>query len=967
MTVDVRCTVITDRGISASGSLSEDHIDASNALAKVRGSIQFLGVKQLARGTEVKVAYSVPGFNEVTRFPRQLWVLSSKVDPFEEITTTEVGCLLTLKSDLRPPDVYKASNDEPAWVTALPDNMKGVIPAPVYAQNVLSYCLGKLGITAESGNVALTSAKMREELDLSGGYVQVINDLLSSESCYGFINPAGKFVVRKVLTTGASGPVLTRNELLTLEGIDGGAPTADQIRIVWDGAVQAPPGIVLPDTPVLPILPDDPGGTLDLTTEQEEGIDAALDSVQSQYGLTGTERTGILNQGVINSGATPVAGVITLNNSQYATLISSIPTIAADYADQKEAVEENQNRPLRDWTYDQTISSPKTFKIEYVRTVSGVSTNVMESVKFSAVSTNVTKFEDVAYMDPEGVIRTESVAVLRVSETENRVGPANPTRWKSKRENGSPARAGDTLYARSETEYLNVPHPDGIRVQRETTTEFEPLIAFGGGLGIQNWVGIDLGLSSVPVSRTVTIYEWDDVADLTKTTVSRWLAWGKTTEGAQGAAAFAKALEQLPDVQRIPGIYALVDYATEWVFDGSEVRISQGRGTVQRRGTQQDRTRDALTRDPVTSAPRGSWPMTVSLNYGTGSVNSTTTYELPYPADDTLEAQDVDPVTLRSEIVPGNVQEQARVFGETQNYLTYGHSNGVAITTEIRNIPTEPLGMMFIEAAGVAATFRANGTSWAWGSEGMIVGTDALLHGTAGTYAPPEFSDCWVPVPVAIASLPTLSAATTNGNPQPANTITTPVGFDPTAPGSLWASLPTNGTDLPATVRTVAAVIPPRNERIDLAAHSRTRVRVLSYPYALNLGTTTLTAKSVSRMALVQEVSLPVTVVTVTALPPAVFATAWITPPVTVVTVTALPPVVGQAGISLPVTTVTVTALPPTVEQIGAVIDLPLTTITVTGVPPIVKAKVPGNYFGSWAQQNAPWINGGLPETWWGN
>jgi hypothetical protein len=943
MTVDVRCTVATDQGISASGSLSEDHIDVTNKLATVRGTIEFLGIKNLARGTAVNVAYTVPGYSEVTRFPRRLRILSSKVDPFAEITTAQVGCLLALKSDLRPPDTIAASANEPAWVAALPANMSDVLPVPVFAADVLAYCLDKLGITAASGNVALTSAFLREELDLSAGYVQTINDLIASEACYGFINAAEQFVVRKVLATGATGPVLTRDQLITMEGIDGGAPPADSIRVTWSGAVEAPPGLVLADVPVVPELPASPGGTLNLTTEQQAGITGLVDGIRADYNLSASIATGVLNQTIIASGATPVSGVVSLSGAQYSYVVNNTAANARTYADQRDRAERDSddsdgNRSLRDWTYEQTISPVRTFVQEYV-TEAGV--GGVDVVAFAATSTNVTTFADVVYTDNEGNEKTESVAVQRSSQTTDRVGPANPTRWKSKLENGSPARPADELVRGSVTTYFNIPTADGIRVKSEETVEYEPRIGFAGGLGIQNWVGIDLGLSSVPVSRTVTSYEWDEVADTTKVTVSRWLAWGKTTEGANGAAAVAKALENWSgtslDGQRIDGIYALVNYCSELVFDGSEVRITAGRGTAQKRGSKQDRARDALGRDPLTGRRRSTGGRGVGLRFGSGSPTASSLYTLPFPADDTLEGEEVDGQTLRARIAPGNVQEQARVYGQIQNALAFGHANGVAITTEIRNLPTEPLGAMFVEAAGVSGVFRANGSSWAWGPEGMIVGTDALLVGTAGTYAAPEFEDSWIPVPVAISSLPTLGAVTTNSNPKPANTITTPGGFDPVAPGSLWASLPTNGTDVPAVERTVGALVEPRNERVEMIARSRSGARLTVYDYALDLGTTELRVVSVSKVSLPAIVTLPLTTITVTALAPTIEGSATVILPLTTISVTALAPVVESPGsVILPLTTLAVTTLAPVVEQAGAVVVLPLTTISVTALAPTV-------------------------------
>lgn len=943
MTVDVRCTIVTDRGISTTGSLSEDHIDTTNVLAKVRGSVTFAGILNLAHGSAVNVAYQVPGFDQVTRFPRRLRVISSKVDPYEEVTTAEVGCILTLKSDLKPPDAVFADGITPAWKAALPSNMATVLPNAIYARDVLADCLDKLGLTAAAGNVALRSAFLQSELDLSAGYVQVLNDLLASESCYGFVNAAEQFVVRKVLDVGGPAAVLTRDQLLTLESIEGGEKAGDQVRVVWDGAVQAPPGLELPDVPVLPALPEVTSILIDgvaPSVGQQAALDAAAQAIATAEGVSLTVAKGIVYDSIKAAGGTVTAGVLSATTAQFNAGISGAPARGVSYSTQRRVVDA-YNQPsdtpgatqsLLNWTYEESVSPVQIFRQEYV-TEAGASG--VDIVSFAAKSISTTEFEDVAYVGLDGVIRNESVAVLRRTVTENRVGPINATRWKSKLSNGSPARAADPVTSISETRINYTPTQDGLRTLREVTEEWEPIIAFGGRLGIQNWVGIDLGLTSVLVSRTETTYDVAEVPvtggsgallgsfDRTKTTVRRWLAWGATQEGTHGAGALAKALEALDDAERIAGIYRLVENCLPLVFDGIETRISQGRGTVQSLPPAQDRARDRLGRDPLTGASRRT-PRSVGLDFsGDDGPLATSTYRLPLPGDDIVEGEEIDPVTLRARIVKWNVEEQARIYGQMQSYLAFGHASGVAITTEIRNLPSEPLGEFFIDAAGVSGVFRANGTSWAWGGEGMIVGTDALLHGTAGVYEAPEFDDCWVPVPVAIEALPAAGSVTTNGSPQPANTIATPGGFDPVAPaGSLWTSLPTNGTDVPARVRTVAGVIEPRNERVQIRAVSRSRVIVQEYDYLLDLGTEEIRSVSVSRVELPTIVQLPVTTISLTPTAPLVYQPAEIT--------------------------------------------LPVSTLTLTLQEPTVTGEDPFNYYANWADQNAPWTSDYLPD-WWGN
>lgn len=267
---------------------------------------------------------------------------------------------------------------------------------------------------------------------------------------------------------------------------------------------------------------------------------------------------------------------------------------------------------LRNWTYDETISKAQTFKVQYVRN----DVEQFEIVTHTPVSTSRTTYKTLFYVDAEGKRQSEDVVSLRETTTTTCVGAANPTRWRSKLENGSPARAADQLIRRSMTTYSYVPTSTGMRTVQEVVEEYEPRIAFAAGLGIQNYVGIDLGLQSQLVSRTITGYEWDEQADRTKVTVNRWVAWGATTEGGQHATAFVKQIELFSDSMRIAGTYALVDAMLALVFDGLEVRLTTGRGTVQSRPNPQDQTRDELNKEPAEvdggaarEERRYNWPM----------------------------------------------------------------------------------------------------------------------------------------------------------------------------------------------------------------------------------------------------------------------------------------------------------------------------------------------------------------------
>jgi hypothetical protein len=141
------------------------------------------------------------------------------------------------------------------------------------------------------------------------------------------------------------------------------------------------------------------------------------------------------------------------------------------------------------------------------------------------------------------------------------------------------------------------------------------------------------------------------------------------------------------------------------------------------------------------------------------------------------------------------------------------------------------MGTLYLEAAGTIGRFRANGLTFAFDSQGLIAGCDAMLDGGAGLLAGASGAD-WFPLEVPAANLPTITPAT-NSSPALANTITTPTGFDPEAPGSVWTSLGTAGVegDVYSAELTVANTVKALSETVVRESVSRSLTWLLEAPY----------------------------------------------------------------------------------------------------------------------------------------
>jgi len=198
----------------------------------------------------------------------------------------------------------------------------------------------------------------------------------------------------------------------------------------------------------------------------------------------------------------------------------------------------------------------------------------------------------------------------------------------------------------------------------------------------------------------------------------------------------------------------------------------------------------------------------------------------------------------------------AYYYGRCIHLLLSGMANGKSITTELRNIPSEPMGTVYLQAGGTVGRFRANGTTFAFDSEALVVGCDAMLDGGAGKLTGASGVD-WFPMMVGASNLPTVTP-TTNNSPALANTITAPSGFDPMAPGNIWASFGTAGVegDVYAVELTRASVVQAKADTVRRESVSRSLSWALVLPYSLATVVETGTSVAVSFGTILASVDL---------------------------------------------------------------------------------------------------------------
>lgn len=221
MTIDARARMICSLGPVVSGQIGDDLLSDSGII-RTTGTIVIRGLILPTKGSVVQLAYETPQTGTITRFPRALRVLRANADPYANLTTVDVGCVLALKEKyVRRSDFFRAGTGQIADISAT-----------INAQSLLRYCLRRLDLTLASGGPTLGFRFLRSGVDLSAGYVAVLGELLISHCCYGYLNQAEQLVVKRIrLEAIGTAPVVADSDLIDLQPAAGGAEPADVVSV----------------------------------------------------------------------------------------------------------------------------------------------------------------------------------------------------------------------------------------------------------------------------------------------------------------------------------------------------------------------------------------------------------------------------------------------------------------------------------------------------------------------------------------------------------------------------------------------------------------------------------------------------------------------------------------------------------------------------------------------------------------
>jgi hypothetical protein len=226
MAIDIRASVTCSLGTIISGSISDDYLQG-NGLIKSRGSCEIKGLITPAVGTAVTFSYTKAGITRT--IPRTLRVLSSFADPFRRTTKIELGCKLTYLSDLQDPIKWTAFDDNEN--NDYNEDDQRIVTLPIRASSVMAKCLAELGISA--GSSPLTNKFSIAEFDFGAGYVQVLSDLLVSESYFGYLDANEVLQIVNLEQEGTSGPAYTATDIVDIGPIGTGQLPGEAVTVSY--------------------------------------------------------------------------------------------------------------------------------------------------------------------------------------------------------------------------------------------------------------------------------------------------------------------------------------------------------------------------------------------------------------------------------------------------------------------------------------------------------------------------------------------------------------------------------------------------------------------------------------------------------------------------------------------------------------------------------------------------------------
>lgn len=289
---------------------------------------------------------------------------------------------------------------------------------------------------------------------------------------------------------------------------------------------------------------------------------------------------------------------------------------------------------MTNWTYDNTVSPPRTITIQYVTEDGTASSVSLTSVDTSETDIAYTRME---YTDILGMQNAADVAVLKVEERRTTQASVNGSLVANRLSRGEGLPSGDAITL-IETEYESESSVDGPVLIKERIETSVTTSELAGSLAVPSYEdytpGVQLFLSTVRELDHTTVFD-DAGAATTRTTAKTWIAYGLTQDGQQS---FAEQMRQLQSSSIDPSewgqqISDAVESMKALVFQGTEVQTNAGRPSAPTKPSDQ-----AINRNELTENDTGIRYINGRLSFISDLTNSITTavrdYVMPFAPDD---------------------------------------------------------------------------------------------------------------------------------------------------------------------------------------------------------------------------------------------------------------------------------------------------------------------------------------------
>jgi hypothetical protein len=220
MTIDIRQEIVCSAGPLISATIMDDYMSMSG-LITTRGECQIVGLS----GADLGESVSFTGVN------RSLRVTGKSYSPLDNITTLQLGCLLTLNAQAQDMD-FKSRVEETDVVIPEWWGTSSEIPVEPVSSIVLRCGDGmSLGAANPAGADKVFIDNVAEEYELTSTYSSTLAAIYAAYSSYGFIS-GGSVASRGILRpTGGGTRLLTEENLIATGPAGAGGIPPNRIKV----------------------------------------------------------------------------------------------------------------------------------------------------------------------------------------------------------------------------------------------------------------------------------------------------------------------------------------------------------------------------------------------------------------------------------------------------------------------------------------------------------------------------------------------------------------------------------------------------------------------------------------------------------------------------------------------------------------------------------------------------------------